>query len=176
MRGCRSHQPPDPTCATCAGRYARRIARVILTTNPRQLHAVNFPTTVTPGEFHSWRVAARNLIDHRRRESRWWSCVQMQVWLGADGQLRGVVSLDAVTPDEFEEAFGRWEPSLRRIGPEEVADVVLEAARPDVIAHVDGGGYKRVRFTVKPKVRTSQARRVIRREYRAEIEPMPVIV
>ena len=71
----------------------------------------------------------------------------MQVWLGADGQLRGVVSLDAVTPDEFEEAFGRWEPSLRRIGPEEVADVVLKAVRPQVIAQVDGGGYQSVRFT-----------------------------
>ena len=27
----------------------------------------------------------------------------MQVWLGTDGRLRGVVSLDAITPEEFAE-------------------------------------------------------------------------
>jgi hypothetical protein len=32
----------------------------------------------------------------------------MQVWLGTDGRLRGVVSLDAITPEEFAEAFRRW--------------------------------------------------------------------
>ena len=30
----------------------------------------------------------------------------MQVWLGADGRLRGVVSLDAVTTDEFRALSG----------------------------------------------------------------------
>jgi hypothetical protein len=137
---------------------------------------VNFRTTLSPGEFRSWRIAARNLIDHQRRESRWWSGVQMWAWLGQDGHVRGVVALDAVAPKEFEPAFRRWESTMRRIGPEQVADVVLEAVRPHVIAHVDGGGYRRVRFTVKPKARTSQARRVVRRECRAEMEPMPVIV
>jgi hypothetical protein len=100
----------------------------------------------------------------------------MRVWLGADGQIRGVVALDAITKTEFNEAFGRSGPTLRRIGPEEIADEIYAAVRPGVVAEVDGGGYQSVRFTVKPKVRTSQARRVIRREYRAEIEPMPVIV
>jgi hypothetical protein len=53
----------------------------------------------------------------------------MQVWLGADGRIRGVVALDAITPEEFGAAFRRWQPTMRRIGPEEVADVVLEAVR-----------------------------------------------
>jgi hypothetical protein len=29
----------------------------------------------------------------------------MQVWLGADGRVRGIVSLDAITEDEFAAAF-----------------------------------------------------------------------
>jgi hypothetical protein len=138
---------------------------------------VKFQTALSHGEFHSWRVAARNLIDHRRRESRWWNGVQMRVWLGADGQLRGVVSLDAVAPKEFEDAFARREPSLRRIGPEEVADVVLEAVRPDVIAQVDGGGHQSVRFTLRPKT----VRHVARPRARglgdvAIVDPMPLIL
>jgi hypothetical protein len=56
-----------------AGRYSRRTTRAILSSHPRQLHAVNFRTTLSPGEFHSWRVSVRNLIDHQRRESPWWS-------------------------------------------------------------------------------------------------------
>ena len=43
--------------------------------------------------------------------------------------------------EEFTEAFARWGPRLRRIGPEEVAGVVFEAIRPGVIAKVDRGGY-----------------------------------
>jgi hypothetical protein len=38
-------------------------------------------------------------------------------------------TLDAITPEEFGAAFRRWQPTMRRIGPEEVADVVLEAVR-----------------------------------------------
>src|SRR4051794_28773103 len=116
-RGCRRHQPPDPNCLICAGRTARRTARAILATNPRQLHAVNFRATLSPQEFRSWRGATRNLIDHQRRSSRWWRGVSLHVWLGADGQVRGIVSLDAVTREEFVEAFRRWTATLRRIGP-----------------------------------------------------------
>ncbi len=124
MRGCRRHQPPDLTCPTCAGRFSRRIGRAILAEGPRQLHAVNFPTTLSPEEFRSWRIAARNLLDHQRRQCRWWRGVSMQVWLGQDGRVRGVVNLDAITSEEFEEALGRWQPTLKRIGPERLADEV----------------------------------------------------
>ena len=166
MRGCRRHQPPDPSCPTCAGRYARRIARSILGTKPRQLHGVNFRTTLSPLEFHSWRVSVRNLIDHQRRRCRWWQGVTISVWLGADGCVRGIVSLDAVTLEEFAEAFSRWRPSLRRIGSEEVAGVVVEAVRPGVVAAVDRGGYQTIRFTVRPKI--------VRRVIRAPVRPEPV--
>src|SRR5215203_2740175 len=107
MRGCRRHEPADPQCPTCTGRAARRIGRAILATNPRRLFAVTFDTTLSGNQFRSWRTAVRNLVDHQRRECRWWRQVAMQVWLGADGRLRGVVSLDAVTTDEFRDAFRR---------------------------------------------------------------------
>ena len=158
MRGCRRHQPPHLNCPTCAGRYARRTARAILCTNPRQLHAVKFSTHLSPTEFRSWRIAARNLIDHQRRGSRWWRSVSIQGWLGADACVRGIVSLDAVTREEFVEAFSRWQPTLRRTGPEEVACVVFEAVRPGVVAAVDRVGYQTIRFTVRPKT----VRRVFR--------------
>jgi hypothetical protein len=101
MRGCRRHQPADPQCPTCTGRAARRIGRTILATNPRRLFSVEFGTALSPEQFRSWRTAARNLVDHQRRECRWWREVAMQVWLGADGRVRGIVSLGAITPEEF---------------------------------------------------------------------------
>ena len=176
MRGCRRHQPSDPSCPTCAGRFARRTARAILATNPRQLHAVKFSTHLSPTEFHSWRIAARNIIDHQRRQCRWWRGVQMQVWLGADGRVRGIVALGSITSGEFTEAFGRWEPSLRRIGPEEVAGVVFEAVRPGVVAAVDRGGYQTVRFTVRPKTVRCVVRPPLGLQPVVAIEPMPLLL
>ena len=46
--------------------------------------------------------------------------MSIRVWLGADGRLRGVASLDALSPEEFIDAFRRWPVSLKRI---EAADV-----------------------------------------------------
>ena len=174
-RGCRRHQPPDVQCPTCAGRAARRISRAILARHPRQLHGVKFSTHLSPKEFHSWRIAARNLIDHQRRGSRWWRSVSIHVWLGADGQVRGIVSLDAVTLEEFAEAFSRWQPTLRRITEEELAEEVYTSVRPGVIADVEGGGYRSVRFTVRPK----SVRYVVRPPpglQEVAIEPLPLLV
>jgi hypothetical protein len=176
MRGCRRHQPPHLNCPTCAGRTARRTARAILATDPRRLHGVKFSTHLTPKEFHSWRIAARNIIDHRRRQCRWWHGVQMQVWLGADGQVRGVGALGSITPEEFIEAFSRWQPTLRRIAPEEVTDEVYAAMRPGVIAKVDGGEYLRARFTVRPKIVRCVVRPPLGLWEVAAVEPMPLLV
>jgi hypothetical protein len=71
----------------------------------------------------------------------------MQVWLGADGRVRGVVCLGSITSEEFIQAFSRWQPTLRRIGEEEHADEVYAAVRPDVIAKVCG--YRSVRITIR---------------------------
>ncbi|MDF2970552.1 MAG: hypothetical protein K0R61_1002 [Microvirga sp.] len=176
MRGCRRHQPPDPACPICAGRFARRRARAILATNPRQLHAVNFRTALYPGEFRCWRVSVRNLIDHQRRSSNWWRGVSMHVWLGQDGRVRGVVALDAIMAEEFEEAFRRWPPTMRRIAPEELADEVYAAVRPGVIAEANGGGYQKVRFTVRPRAVQPAVKRPVHRAALTPVEPMPVLM
>jgi hypothetical protein len=136
---------------------------------------VNFQATISLPEFHSWRVSVRNLIDHQRRESRWWNGVHMQVWLGADGRVRGIVALDAITSEEFSEAFERWQPGLRKIGWEEVADAVLEAVRHGVIAQVDGAGYQTVRFTVRPRAVRPVSKTPVRRAA-LTVEPMPVLM
>jgi hypothetical protein len=51
----------------------------------------------------------------------------MQVWLGADGRLRGVVSLDAVTTHEFRDAFRRWSVSITSVKAGDLADAVYAA-------------------------------------------------
>src|SRR5215212_131462 len=130
MRGCRRHEPADPQCATCTGRAARRIGRAILATNPRRLFAVTFDTALSQEQFRSWRTAVRNLVDHQRRECRWWRQVAMQVWLGVDGRLRGIVSLDAVTTDEFRDAFRRWPVRLKQVETAGLESAVYAAVEP----------------------------------------------
>jgi hypothetical protein len=73
----------------------------------------------------------------------------MQVWLGADGRLRGVVSLDAVTSDEFCEAFRRWPVCLRQIEAADLDRAVYAMVGPGVIAAPERGGYQAVKFTLK---------------------------
>ena len=88
----------------------------------------------------------------------------MQVWLGADGRLRGVASLDAVTTDEFRDAFRRWPVTLTSVKAGDLADAVYAVVEPGVIASADGqGGYQAVRFTLNATddYRTSKARRAL---------------
>jgi hypothetical protein len=99
----------------------------------------------------------------------------MQVWLGDDGQVRGVGALGSITPKEFASEFSRWHPILRRIGPEEVAGVVFEAVRPGVVAEVGAGGYQAVRFTVRPKTVRCVVRPPLGLQEVA-IQPMPLLV
>jgi hypothetical protein len=182
MRPCRRHQASDPTCPTCAGRYARRTARSILATNPRRLFSVEFSTNLSLGEFDGWRRAARNLIDHQRRECRWWRDVSMQVWLGADGQVRGVVGLDAITPEEFGDAFRRWYVCLNEIGAADLSEAIYAAVDPGVVASSgEQGGYQAVKFQLKAQAARTRAmtgppsRPAQIAPPAALIEPMPIL-
>jgi hypothetical protein len=134
---------------------------------------VNLQTTLTPEEFRSWRVSVRNLLDHQRRGSRWWRGVSLYCWLGQDRRVRGVVNLDAITSEEFTEAFARWEPSLRRIAGEELADEVYAVMRPGVIAEPTGRGYQSVRLTIRATVRMT---RPASPSMPTVILPMPVLL
>ncbi len=174
MRGCRRHRPSDPHCPICAGRYARRVARSIVASKPRNLAAVEFKTDLDIGEFDPFRVAVRNLIDFQRRECRWWRDFRLWGWLSSDGHVRGVAALDALQPDEFVDAFLRWPMSVRRIGVEEVEAAVVAAVRPGVIASA-GRGYQQVKLVIGPKGVARVAAPVISVQRRV-IEPMPVLV
>jgi|tagenome__1003787_1003787.scaffolds.fasta_scaffold19546896_1 hypothetical protein len=77
------------------------------------------------------RIATRNLINHQRRQCRWWRGISLYCWLGQDGRVRGIVALGSITSEEFEEAFRRWEPDLKRIAEEELANEVYAAMGPE---------------------------------------------
>jgi hypothetical protein len=94
---------------------------------PSPTFLLEIDTNLSLEQFRSWRTAARNLVDHKRRECRWWRQVAMQVWLAADGRVRGVASLDAVTTDESRHVARRIEPR-----PEERRDYEMEEAQPEV--------------------------------------------
>src|SRR5947209_6640982 len=98
-----------------------------MATNPRHLHAVEIEARIaTLADFRLWRVQARNVMDHNRRECRWWNDLSFCVWLSNDGQLRGIASIGAVTPDEFQAALGRrWPATLRTIDQATVREEVI---------------------------------------------------
>lgn len=182
MRGCRRHTPPDPHCPICVQRYSRRTGRAILASNPRRLFAVEFATMLSQEQFRSWRTATWNLVDHKRRECRWWRGVSMQVWLGHDGKLRGVASLDAITAEEFCEAFRRWPVCLSEIEAADLDRAIYAAVAPGVIATPEWGGYQAVKFTLKaqtpvrPSNPLSPAAPIQAARPAAVIDPMPVLL
>ena len=73
----------------------------------------------------------------------------MQVWLGADGRLRGIASLDSITPDEFSGAFARWPVSVTGIEPADVESAICAAIRPEIVACSSKGGYQPIKFSLK---------------------------
>jgi hypothetical protein len=156
------------------------MARSFLATNPRRLFAITFDTALSREDFRSWRTAARNLVDHQRRECRWWRKVSIQVWLGEDGRLRGIVSLDAVTTDEFRDAFRRWPLTLTSVKAGDLADAIYAAVEPGVVACADGqGGYRAVRFKLKPQTalpKPEEPTAPSRLATSLLIEPMPILI
>jgi hypothetical protein len=101
--------------------------------------------------------------------------------MGADGRLRGVVSLDAITAEEFANAFRRWPVNLTSIEAEGLGTAIYAAIEPGVVASSTGrGGYQAVRFTLKPQMTTARLEPVSRAPTEAAtalvIEPMPVLV
>src|SRR3954468_18003800 len=111
------HRCAKLTCATCRWRYAGRVAQRILNRTSSHLYAVEIDAKLHAlPDFWVWRVEARNLLDHRRRTCRWWRDLGLSVWLSHDGHVRGIVSLGAVTAEEFHSAVGRrWPPKLQAI-------------------------------------------------------------
>jgi hypothetical protein len=92
-----------------------------------------------------------------------------------------VVTLDAITPEEFVKAFARWPASLTHVEADDLAKAVYEAIAPSVMAHSGGqGGYQAVKFTLKPQKVASDLRGAGYRASQASppentIEPMPCL-
>lgn len=166
-------------CANCSWRTAGRVARRILATNPRHLHAVTIEVPISSlADFWLWRVQARNVVDYRRA-SRWWSELTLCVWLRHDNRLCGILSLGATTPGEFQAAVGRrWPTTLRTLDPSVLREEIYAVIRPGKIASYDGSGrYQPVEFAVWPKRQRVEPRLFDQSTFspRHAIEPMPVL-
>jgi hypothetical protein len=104
------------------------------------------------------------------------------VFLGADGRVRGVVSLDAVTTDEFRDAFRRWPVTLTSVKAGDLDHAIYAAVEPGVVASADGqGGYQAVRFTLRPQTTTARPEpkeptAPSRVSTSLLIEPMPILL
>jgi hypothetical protein len=170
------------SCASCARRYANRLARRILAHGAKNLHIVEIDISAcSPLDFRTWRVAARNILDHLRRSNwnSWWRDCGLHVWLGADGKLRGVAFLGAVTPHEFNSAFGsRWPTALRPISSDNLRNEIFGAVRPGVIVPAESSSrYQALKLAIWPRRRSppkkSSISAVISDHH---IEPMPILI
>ena len=148
-----AHRCASPVCEPCAWRYSLRITRRIHAHDPRRLHAL----TITAGlhdaaNFFRWRVAVRNLVDHRRRECSWWKSVGLWTWLSADGAVRGFTILGSISEAEFGTAFSRrWPTTLRLIETRTMREEIYRAVHPGEIAPGGPGRYQPIRAVVEPQ-------------------------
>jgi hypothetical protein len=177
---CRSqHRCALTSCASCARRYASRLSRRILAHEARNLHVVEIGIgTSHVSDFHSWRIEARNLIDYRRRTSRWWCESGLHVWLAHDSRLLGVVTLGSVTAEEFILAFtSRWPTALRPISSDNLRNEIFGAVRPGVITPAGSSRYQSLKLAIWPRRRVSPTKSSISSATSGRhVEPMPVLI
>jgi hypothetical protein len=169
------------TCEPCARRYAGRVSRRILGTATGSLYAIEFGIRVSsPADFWAWRVEARNSIDYRRRGDRWWRDISLNVWLCADGYVRGVVALGSLTASEVVATFdARWATTLRPIDPAHLRTEIYAAIRPAVIAaqRPSCGRYQSLKFAVWPQRSLPKKMRLPDPRLPGRyIEPMPILL
>lgn len=141
------------TCERCARRYSAQIARRVLGAASGSLAATEIHTNCAPSDFHSWRIAVRNLVDHQRRQSRWWRRFALHVWLSADGEVRGICTLGDLTVEEVRSDFVARKPTnLRPLDKADLRNAVYAAVAPSVIAPVNGyGRYQSIKLSVGPR-------------------------
>jgi hypothetical protein len=168
------------SCAPCSWRYAKRIARRVQSTGNHNLHAVEIDIAPSRlADFWSWRIEVRNVIDYRRRTSRWWRHCGLIVWLGADQRLRGVVYLGLVAPVDFLAAFSRWPTTLRPIDPAVLRDTIYTIVQPGMIATMptSKARYQPLKLAVWPRRKATKTRSSVQeRASTVHIEPMPVLI
>lgn len=178
-RWCSRHRCGHIACEVCARRYASRFTRQILQACPRNLATIELdPKIQSSADFRQWRIEVRNLLDYRRRQNRWYRELGLWVWHCQDGKIRGVISLAAVTKDEFKAAFDRrWPTTLRPIDPATLRNDVISVLQPDMIyAGEANGRYQSLKLWIWPQSPMRKKSALVTPIYEAWIEPMPVLL
>lgn len=143
------------SCPTCAWRYCGQVAQRIEMLRPLSpMYAVEIRADLGGvAEFRHWRTKMRNVIDHRRRSSRWWCNLLLVCWLGVDGPVRGILCPGAITGTEFVQSVGRrWTVTLRPVDASDLRLEVYGAMEPREIFGEGGRGrYHFVRLAVWPR-------------------------
>lgn len=167
------------TCEACSCRYAGHVAKRIQTIAGKRNVIEIDASLSTLADFWSWRIEARNLIDYRRRDCRWWRELLLSVWLCRDGRLRGVVGIASLTPAEVLEVLNRrWPTTLRPVESNDLRQEIATIVHPRVITTIQvRARYQSLKFSIWPKgTRTKIQSAPVSLPTRRVVEPMPVLV
>ncbi len=176
-RPCRSaNRCSDLHCPGCVWRYARSVTCRILTQSTGPLHTVTICET---SAFRVWRVEARNRIDYLRRVDPLWREFGVWGWLQRDANMKGIVSLGALGPDEVTKGLVRWSPQIGpEVRPDGLRGAVWSVIKPSQIpADVGGARYQGLKLNIWPRrepARSSTSRQSSRS---CQVcDPMPVVI
>jgi hypothetical protein len=169
-----AHRCASPACEPCAWRYSLRVSRRVLAHDPRRVHALTIAAELHDATgFDRWRVAVRNLIDHRRRACSWWKPFGLRAWLSADGAVRGLILPGSISDAECVSAFSRrWPTTLRPIELTTIREEIYRAVHPAVIASGGPGRYQPIKAMVEPQRSGAPASPP---ECRPLLEPMAIL-
>lgn len=140
-------------CAACTWRYSLQVSRRILACEPRRLHRVTIICTVSSIEgFGRWRTTIHNVVNYRRRQSRWWADFGIWLWW-AGSSVRGIIKLGSITAEEFAIAFSRHGQAC--LGPMTNDDVRAEAyaaarSATRASAESDAGRFQSIKLAIQP--------------------------
>jgi hypothetical protein len=152
----------------------------MLRSETRNFHVVEIKLAPSSfADFWSWRVEARNVVDYRRRTDRWWRDLTLNVWINADGMVRGIVTLGPVTPDEFLAVFSRWPTELRPITPLSVRDEIYAIVQPSQLAFpaVPSRRYQGLKLTIAARRKgTKTISLPSPKAVSPYFEPMPILL
>jgi hypothetical protein len=163
-------------CAVCARRYAGRLAKRIQTTATGKFFAIELSLpSPSLADFWSFRVEARNFIDHRRRSDQWWREFMLQVWL-CQHELRGIGSLGSLIESEVLEAFQtRWPTSIRPLSSENLRLEIVQIVRPGLLPLAEmSARYQSLKLAIWPR-REKRMSAPRLQPPRYDLEPMPIV-
>jgi hypothetical protein len=164
-------------CAVCTRRYAGQLAKRIQACATGKLFAIEMRLpSPSLADFWSFRVGARNFIDHRRRLDQWWREFMLQVWLCQDGRVRGVGSLGSLTETEVLEAFqSRWPTSIRHLDSGNLGSEIVQTVRADLLPSADmSARYQSIKLAIWPRREKRKATPRLEQP-RYDLEPMPIV-